>query len=45
MNRQDEHEAKAAVFCGRKGFPCMKTRMVTKAVRERRIRRQIRSAT
>jgi hypothetical protein len=36
MNTQDEHEAKAPVFRGRKGFPSTKTCTVTKAVRERR---------
>jgi hypothetical protein len=44
MNTQDEHEAKAPVFHGRKGFPSMKIRTVTKAVRERRIGRHIGSA-
>jgi hypothetical protein len=45
LNTQDEHEAKAPVFRGRKDFPSMKTRTVTKIVRERRTGRQIRSET
>jgi hypothetical protein len=44
LNTQDEHDAKASVFHGRKGFPSTKIRMVTKAVRERRIGKQIGSA-
>jgi hypothetical protein len=45
LNTQDEHEAKAPVFRGRKGFPSTKTCTVTKAVRERTIGRQIGLAT
>jgi hypothetical protein len=41
LNTQDEHEAKASVFHRRKGFPSTKIRTVTKAVRERRIGKQI----
>jgi hypothetical protein len=44
LNTHDEHKAKAPVFRGRKGFPSMKIRTVTKAVRERRIGKQIGSA-
>jgi hypothetical protein len=44
LNTQDEHKAKASVFHRRKGFPSMKIHTVRKAVRERRIRRQIGSA-
>jgi hypothetical protein len=39
LNTHDEHEAKAPVFRGRKGFPSRKTHTVTKAIRERRIGR------
>jgi hypothetical protein len=44
LNTQDEHEAKASVFRGRKGFPSTKIHMVTKPIRERRIGKQIGSA-
>ena len=37
---EDEYEAEALVFRGRKGFPRTKTDTVTKAVRERRTGRQ-----
>jgi hypothetical protein len=41
---QDEQEAKAPVFHGRKGFLSRKIHMVTKAIRERRMGKQIGSA-
>jgi hypothetical protein len=44
LNTQDKQEAKAPVFHGRKGFPSTKIRTVTKAIRERRIGKQIGSA-
>jgi hypothetical protein len=44
LNTQDEHEAKAPVFHGRKGFPSTKICTITKVVRERRIGKQIGSA-
>jgi hypothetical protein len=44
QNTQDEQEAKARVFHGRKGFLSRKIRTVTKTVRERRIGKQIGSA-
>ena len=43
--KQDEYEAEAPVFRGRKGFPRTKTGTVTKVVRERRIGRQTRLRT
>jgi hypothetical protein len=45
QNTQDEQEAKAPVFHGRKGFLSTKIRTVTKVVRERRIEKQIGSAS
>jgi hypothetical protein len=45
LSTQDEHEAKALVFHGRKGFLSTKTHTVTKAVRERKTGRQIGSGT
>jgi hypothetical protein len=44
QDTHDKQEAKAPVFHGRKGFLSRKIRTVTKAVRERRIGKQIGSA-